>query len=205
MLDLLDGIHCLLRDDRDPTLLHFRAQMLAHIVVETTQNVFGPVDKYHLRAKAVENARKLDRNIAAALDEDARRQVLEVKSLVGGDDVLQAGNLGAEGRRSTGRDQNDVSSHPVAVGEQAHRVRVLDLRAAPHEGDFCALERRNIGRLEARDLAILVGDQLCPFERRLVPGPAISGGILELLGQPRGRDKELLWTPPANEALTAYP
>src|ERR1700730_4567248 len=113
MLDLLDGIHCLLRDDRDPTLRHFRAQMLAHIVVEPTQNVFAPVDQYHLRAKAVENAGKLNRDITAALDEDARGQVLEVKSLVGGDDVLQAGNLGAEGRRGSGRDQTGVSSPPV--------------------------------------------------------------------------------------------
>ena len=51
-------------------------------LVETAQNVLPAIDQRHLRAEPVENTGELDRDIAAALDENALRQLFEVERLV---------------------------------------------------------------------------------------------------------------------------
>ena len=68
-LDRLPG------DDLDAAPLHFGAQMLAHVVVEAAQDVVAAIDQRHLGAEPVEDAGELDRDVAAALDQDALRQL----------------------------------------------------------------------------------------------------------------------------------
>ena len=76
VLDLLDRVDRLPGDDPDAAPLHLRAQMLAHVVVEAAQNIVAAIDQRHLGAEPMENAGELDRDIAAALDENALRQLL---------------------------------------------------------------------------------------------------------------------------------
>ena len=59
----------------DAALLHLGAQVLAHVVVEAAQDVLAAIDQRHVGAEAVEDAGELDRDIAAALDHDAVRQI----------------------------------------------------------------------------------------------------------------------------------
>ena len=55
--------------------------MVAHVVVEAAQDVVAAIDQRHLGAEAVEDAGELDRDIAAALDQDALRQFLADETL----------------------------------------------------------------------------------------------------------------------------
>ena len=104
VIDLLDGLDGLPGDDPDAALLHLGAQMLAHVVVEAAQDVFAAIDQRHLGAEPVEDAGELDRDVAAALDQDALRQLLEMERLVRRDDMLEAGDIRAErGRRRRSR------------------------------------------------------------------------------------------------------
>ncbi len=89
-VDFVDGAA---GDDRDALLLHLGADMLADVLVETAQDVVAAVDHGHVRAEAGENAGEFQRATAAALDHDALRQFGEMKRLVGGDHVLDAGDF----------------------------------------------------------------------------------------------------------------
>ena len=93
-------------DDPDAVLLHVDAQMLAHVVVEAAQDVFAAIDQRHLGAEAGKDAGEFDRDIAAALDHDAARQLRQMERLVRRDGVLDAGNFVAIARRAAGRDQD---------------------------------------------------------------------------------------------------
>ncbi len=127
VIDLRDALDDLLGDDLDAALLHLGAQMRAQIVVEAAQDVVAAIDQRHLRAETVEDAGELDRDIAAALDQDALRQLLEMKRLVRGDHVLVAFDLLAERRRGAGRDQDIFGPHDRAVSDEPHSVSVDDL------------------------------------------------------------------------------
>ena len=91
----------------------------------------------------------------------------------------------------------------LAGRQQPHGVGVVEHRAALDDLDLGALERRGIGGFEPRDLAVLVGDQRRPVERRLRHGPAVAGGVLELVGKARGIDQELLRHAAADHAGAA--
>src|SRR5262249_37880411 len=82
VIHLLDALDDLLGDDLDSALLHLGAQMSTQIVIEATQDVVAAIDQRHLRAEAIEDAGKLDRDVAAALNEDALGQLLEMEGLV---------------------------------------------------------------------------------------------------------------------------
>ena len=71
----LDRLDELAGDHLDAARLHLAAQMRAHVVVEAAQDVLAAIDERHLRAQPGEDAGELDRDVAAALDHDARRQV----------------------------------------------------------------------------------------------------------------------------------
>ena len=70
----LDRLDELAGDDLDAARFHLAAQMRAHVVVEAAQNVLAAIDERHLRAEPGEDAGELDRDVAAALDDDAFRQ-----------------------------------------------------------------------------------------------------------------------------------
>ena len=160
VIHLLDRGDRLPGDDLDAAPLHFVAQMRAHVVVEAAQNIIAAIDQRHIAAEAGKDSGKLHRDIAAALDENALRKLLEMERLVRGNHVLEPGDLGARGtarRRSRSGSCRRAHAPPVASRTVCG---VFEHGAALDEVDLVALERRRIGGLEARDLAILVGDQV---------------------------------------------
>ena len=56
---------------------------LTNVVVKSTQNVFSAVDQGDLRAKPAEDPGELDGYVAAALDEDAIWELIEMERLIG--------------------------------------------------------------------------------------------------------------------------
>src|SRR5262249_49275542 len=78
MIDLLDRLDDHLGDDLDAALFELRAQMAANLVVEAAQDVLAAIDQGYVRAEAVEDGGELERDIAAALDQNALRQLLEM-------------------------------------------------------------------------------------------------------------------------------
>ena len=157
--------------------------MLAHIVIETTQDILAAIDESYLAAEPREHAGELHRDIAATLDDDPLRQRFKMECLVGGDHMLDAGNVVAVIRPAAGCDQDMLGRDPFA-GCEFHRPRAVEHRATLDQFDLEALERGRIGRFEAGDFPVLVGDQRRPVEHRLAEGPAVAGRVLELLAKP---------------------
>ena len=58
----------------DAASTHLVPQMLSHIIVKAAQNILAAINKRHFAAKPRKDARKFNRNIAAALDHDSFRQ-----------------------------------------------------------------------------------------------------------------------------------
>ena len=193
MLHPLNGINRLPGDDGYAAPLHLRAQMLAHVVIEPTQNIFAAVDEGHSRTQPMKDTGEFDRDIAPTLDKDMLRQHLEVKRLVGRDDMAQTGDVRTEMRRSPGRNQNMLGAYLFVVCGEAHGVRVLDHRPALHKPDIGTLKRADIGRLEARDFPVLVRDEPGPVENRLADRPPIAGRILELVAGSARRRRGASW------------
>ena len=114
------------------------------------------------------------------------------------------GDLRARMRPAAGRDQ-DVSrraraspvatSRTVCASSSTARLLTISTLARSSVG--------GIGGFEPRDLAVLVGDQRRPVERRLGDRPAEAGGVLELVGEARGVDQELLRHAAADHAGAA--
>src|ERR1700685_3515691 len=101
---VLYGINGAAGDDTDAVLLHVHAQVLAHFVVKTAQNIFAAIDQRYVSAETGKNPGEFDRDIAAALDHHATRQFRQVERLIRRDGVFDAGNLVAITRRAAGRD-----------------------------------------------------------------------------------------------------
>jgi hypothetical protein len=80
-------------DDLDAPLLDLARQMGAHVVVKAAQDIGAAIDQGRLDAQTGEDARELNRDIAAARDQDALGQLRQVEGLFGGDGVLDAGQV----------------------------------------------------------------------------------------------------------------
>ena len=94
LVDLGDGAA---GEDGDAALLHLGPHMLADVLVKAAQNVVAAIDHGHVGAEAGKDAGEFQRDVAAALDHDALRQFRQMKRLVGGDHVLDAGNRRCRG------------------------------------------------------------------------------------------------------------
>ena len=130
---------------------------------------------------------------------------VEMKRLVRGDRVLDAGDRAAGMRPAAGRDEDVRGAHMRPGAQETDRVRILDHRAALDDLDAGLLEVGAVGRLEPRDLLVLVGDERRPVEGRRRHRPAEARGIGELVGKPRGVDEELLRHAAADHAGAADP
>ena len=71
---LLNPVDRATGQDGNAVLLHLIADMGADVVVEATQDVVAAIDHSHEGTQAREDARKLQRDIATALDQDTLRQ-----------------------------------------------------------------------------------------------------------------------------------
>ena len=127
----LDPREDLAGDDADAARRHRRRQPVAQILVEAAQNFIAAIDQRHVGAEAVEDRGELDGDIAAARDDDAARQFLQMECLVRGDDMLDARQFRVDVRMAAGRNQNGFrrdgpprfrQAEP-RWGRQASRVR----------------------------------------------------------------------------------
>src|SRR3546814_9706680 len=85
LVDTIDGG---LDDDLDALFHHLAGQRVAHVVVEAAQDLRAAVDQRDLAAEAVEDTGEFDRDVAAARNHYALRQLLQVEGVVGGDAML---------------------------------------------------------------------------------------------------------------------
>src|SRR6266568_2428545 len=162
------------------------------VVVEIAQDIFAAIDQSDLGAEAGKNARELDCNIAATLDEHTLGQRSQMERLVRRDDMFDAHDRVAVAGRGAGGNQNMPGADFFAGRKEAHGMRVFQHGTALDQLNIRPFERGGVSGLEPGDLAVLVGDQLCPVEGGLAHGPAIASGVLELVGEARGIDQKLL-------------
>jgi hypothetical protein len=90
------------------------------------------------------------------------------------------------------------------VHEQADGVLVLDHRAALDDLRARLLHIGRIGRLEPRDLLVLVADQRRPVEAGGLNSPAEAGGVFELVTEMRADHEQLLGDAAADHAGAAH-
>src|SRR5690554_6489025 len=83
--------------DADATRDEASLEPTAHVLVEATQDAVTAIDDGGVDAEAGKDGRELDRDIAAALDEDGFGQFGQVEGFAGGDAVLGTRNIGEIG------------------------------------------------------------------------------------------------------------
>ncbi len=104
---------------RMPRFVALRVEQPAQIHVEARQHLAAAIDDRRVDAEAGENAGELDRDIAAAADQDLLRQLLQVERLVGGDAVLVAFERGVRVGPSAGGDQDVLGGDDAAARARA--------------------------------------------------------------------------------------
>ena len=160
----------------------------AQVVVEAAQDVLAAIDQRHLRAEAVEDAGELDRDIAAALHQDALRQLLEVEGLVRGDHVLDARDGRAHMRARLPvaiRMWPARMRWPVALSSTRMRVLQNTARSCTMRdaGAFQRWPYRPLRAGRSRGPCWRSGSASRSSARG--DGPAVAGGILEFVGKAR--------------------
>src|SRR6185312_11121775 len=161
------------------------------VVVEPAQQLVAPVQQRHGAAEAGEDAGELDRDVAAADDQNALRLTGQIEDLVRGYAVLAARNARLQGRMRADGHQDEAGPDALA-GREPHRVRVFDDGANLGDHDAGVFERGAIESFQTGDLAVLVGDQGRPIEARLRNRPAVAGRVRELVREAAGVDHQLL-------------
>ena len=142
-----------------------------------------------MRAQPAEDAGELDRDIAAADDDDALGQFRQEKGVVGGDDMPAAVEVGHERPPADG-DQDLVGRDPLAADIQ-HMVVDKD-GAAVEDFSPRPFDQPLIDAVQPGDLAVLVGDQLRPGVAARPDRPAEALGVLEILGEMGGIGEQFL-------------
>ena len=178
--------------------------MGANVFVETAQHVVAAIDQRHVGTKTGKDAGEFQRDIAAALDQDAPRQRLQMEYFVGRNYVFDAGDGVAVVRRAAGGDQHVFRSHRLA-GTEPKRMGVLEHRAGLDNARAGFFHIGHIGRLKPGDLPVLVGDQGQPVEGRGRYGPAEARRILDLVMDMGRIDQQLFRHAPADHAGAAHP
>ena len=191
-------------ENGDALFLHLGAHMLADVLVEAAQDIVAAIDHGDVGAVAGENAGEFQRDVTAALDHDALRQFSEMKRLVGGNDVLDAGNLPPVVGRAAGRDQ-DVFRGDLLAGHQAQRVGVFQHRTGFHNARATLLDIGGVDAFEPRDLLVLVGDKRRPVEGDVRNGPAEAGRVLDLVFDVRAEHEQFFRHAAADHAGAAHP
>ncbi len=188
--------------DLDAAATHLLGERNADVVVEAVEQLLAPDQLDDLDAKAVEDAGELDRDIAAADDHDATRQLRQVERLVRRDHVLDAGNVWHR-RMASGGEQDVVGG--VMASADFDRVRVGEDSAALDDLDAAVLQHVDVDLLQPIELFVLGGDQDGPVEGRRRHGPAKAGGIGKRIGELRAVDQELFRHAAAQDAGAADP
>ena len=98
--------------------------------VEARQDLAAAIDQRRLDAEAVEDVGELDRDVAAAGNDDRLRQDGQVERLVGEDAVLVAGQRRMRVGPAAGGDQDLVGGDGAVLALDADRVAVDEHGAA---------------------------------------------------------------------------
>ena len=152
------------------------AERDADVVVEAVEQLLAADQLDDLGAEPVEDAGELDRDVAAADDDDAPRQRRQIERLVRGDGVLDAGHV-RHRRVAAGGDQDVLGG--VRACRRPRRCAGSTSRPRPSNSLTPRIASRlHVDAVEAVDLAVLGGDQLRPVEGSarctVQPKPAAS-------------------------------
>ncbi|MNX61455.1 hypothetical protein D3C86_923890 [compost metagenome] len=191
------------QDDLDAALLDLAGQMGAHVVVKAAQDVRAAIDQGRLDAEPGENARELDRDIAAARDQDALGQFRQVEGFFGRDGVFDARQVLGLPRAAAGGDQDLLGGEGLVLADDLDRVGVLHHGAAVDQIDARLAQVGGVDARQAGDLDVLGLQEGRPVELRIVEGPAVALGDLQSVAHFRGHDHELLGHAAANDAGAA--
>src|SRR6185312_1029344 len=187
---------------------HRIVNTVADIVVEAAQDLFAAINERDVRAQAVEDVREFECDVAAAGDQNALRQLFEMKRFVRGDAEIAARNdvAGPELARRTvaGRDQDLFRRDRAILVEQTQRVRILEHGAIGEDIDAGRLDVSRIDGFKPRDFLVLVRDQGRPVELRFAHRPAEPDRIGKVVGEMAGINEDLFRNAAADDTGSAH-
>ena len=183
---------------------HLLAQAVAHVFVESAQDIAGAHDLGDLGPEPPEQRGELDRDIAASHHEQPARKRSEVENLVRGDGVLQPFDERQELGPGAGRNQ-DVPRGDLTTVSEAHLMSADYFGPLFDRFDARVSQIRAIGLREAGDLLLLGGDELRPFETRLAHAPSKTLGVAKSVRETAGVDEQFLGHAAADDAGSADP
>src|SRR5207253_1598616 len=142
--------------DLDAAAAHLLRQRDPQIVVEAVEQFLAADQLDDLGAEAAEDAGELDRDIAAADNDDLARQARQVERLVRRDHMLDAGDV-RHRRMPAGGDQDVLGG--VAPAGDLDRVRVNEDTAPVDDLDAAVLQHVDVDLFQPIELLVLGGDQ----------------------------------------------
>ena len=147
----------------DAAIAHGLGQPVAQLHVEVAQDLVAAIEHGHRDAEPIEDRGEFHADIAGADDGDAGRQLLQLETLVGADQMLLAGNVGHH-RMAAGSHQDGLGRQRlVAVGE-LDLVRTHQRGAGEKLVDPGRVQDAGIDPVQPVDLAPDIMDQRRPVE-----------------------------------------
>ena len=183
--------------------------MGAHIVVKAPQDVRPAIDQGGLDPQTGKDAGELDRDIAAARDQDALRQLRQVEGLFRSDGVFDARQVLGYPGAAAGGDQDgfggDGAVDRAVLLQHLDRVGVLQPGAAV---DQLGARLAQIGDIDAGqpgDLDVLGLEEALPVEGRALDVPAIALSDFQRVADLGGHDHEFLGHTAPDDTGAAHP
>ena len=195
---LLDLLHLRVEAEIDP--LHHRnlEQSVAHRLVIAAQQRAAAIDHRHMAAELVEDAGELVGDVAAAHDHDATGAFVQMEHLVAGDAMFGALDL-RDDRPGAGRHQDHLRAD-LSPARQLDAVRPGDRRPLRDQLDLVIFKRILVEPFQPVDIVQHIVAQRRPFKAAIGDVPAEAPGILQVLGEMRAIDEQLLGHAAANDA-----
>src|SRR5256885_3038376 len=174
--------------DIDAIVRHLLGDPLAEVGVEAAQQALAAIRERRAYAEAVQDRGELERDVAAAHDQRALGQALEMECFVRRDGVLAPFDRRYH-RPGAGGDQDVLRAG--APPAHFYGVRIDEGGASAYDSNADGAQQSLVDGVESRYLLVLVGEQRPPVELRPRCRPAVGLGDLEFLA-PVGRVGEEL-------------
>mmetsp|Transcript_63669 Transcript_63669/g.182891 ORF Transcript_63669/g.182891 Transcript_63669/m.182891 type:complete len:223 (-) Transcript_63669:96-764(-) len=189
----------------DTFCLQQLVKMGAHVLVEASQRLLCPEHEVHLASVAVEEASKLNGNVATPDDDDLVRPLRQRQRLVTSQDARQvrSRDLGHD-RAATGGHANVLARDSLAVDLDG--VGVDDASVALEDIHLGTVQHVPVDAVQPRDLAVLRLQKLRPVDRGSKAAwklPTVAHGILHVLMQVAPVDEQLFRNAPSDHASAA--
>ena len=201
VIRLFDPFHMRVETEIDALRHRNLKQPVAYLFVIAAQQGGGAIDDRHMAAELVKDAGKFIGDIASADDDDPLWALVEMKHLVRGDAMFRAFDVGHD-RPGASRDQYIFRRHFAPAG-QLHAVRAGHDRAFGDHLNLVAVECIPVEPLQPVDFAQHIVAQRRPFKAAVGDVPAKAARILQILGEMRAIDQQLLGHAAANDAGAA--